>query len=416
MKSLYMALKDIQIMLKDRGTVINMFLLPFVFIVVLSTALGGLMEEGEDSRLPLPVVNLDPGSEPAQALIDALDDAGGVQLVPYDQDEAQAHRDLEDREIERLLTIPAGFSAAVANDSPVTLELLSHPDADDTTNGTVLQVVNGVAREMALQTQLIASFQQMGDMQGTSSAGFQVFTEERVVAQAQGQFERAKTDPLVTVEQTQPESLSERDREPNSVEQYVPGLTIVFVFLTAGGTALSIYQEKKLGSFRRLMAAPLSKASMLVGKTLPNFVMGMIQIVVIFAVSMFLLPLLGLDRLTLGEDPLALVVVSVLVALCSTGLGVVIAALARTEAQIGGVTVLVLWTMGAVGGCLFPQFLLRGVLDVVGKVVPHYWALRAYQDLIVRGRVLADVTTEILVLSGFTLVFFAFGLWRFDFD
>jgi ABC-2 type transport system permease protein len=165
-----------------------------------------------------------------------------------------------------------------------------------------------------------------------------------------------------------------------------------------------------------LLAAPMSKAAMLVGKMIPNFITGLIQIVVIFAISIFVLPLLGLDRLELGNDPLALVLVSLLLVLCSTGLGILIAAIARTEAQIGGMATLVMWTMGAVGGCLFPPFLLGGLLDIVGKVVPHYWAVQAYQDLVVRGRGLTDVATEILALLGFTLVFFVIGLWRFDFD
>jgi ABC-2 type transport system permease protein len=196
----------------------------------------------------------------------------------------------------------------------------------------------------------------------------------------------------------------------------VPGYTIIFVFVTAGNTAYSIYKEKKDGSFRRLLAAPMSKATLLAGKMLPNFIIALIQITVIFAVSIFVLPMMGLGRLTLGQDPLALVLVSLMIALCSTGMGILIAALARTEAQIGGLSTLLLWTMGAVGGCLFPPFLLGGILDTIGKIVPHYWAIQAYHDLIVRGRGLADVTTELLALAVFTVIFMAIGLWRFEFD
>jgi ABC-2 type transport system permease protein len=316
-----------------------------------------------------------------------------------------------------VLTIPANFAANIAAGRPVTLHLVSHPDASETTTESVLRVVNGVALRMSLRTQLIASLEQMGAMLAAAPSGFQVFTAEKVEAQAQSQFERSKTTPLVAVEQTQPENLSERVAEPNAVQQNVPGYTIVFVFLTAQATAFSIYKEKKEGSFRRLLAAPMSKAALLAGKMIPNFITGLTQIAVIFGVSVFVLPMMGLDRLTLGDDPLALVLVSLLLALCSTGLGILIAAIARTEGQIGGLGVLALWTMGAVGGCLFPPFLLKGgLLDTVGRVVPHYWAIRAYQDLVVRGRGLTDVTTEMLALLVFTGVFFAIGLWRFEFD
>ena len=48
--------------------------------------------------------------------------------------------------------------------------------------------------------------------------------------------------------------------------------------------------------------------------------------------------------------------------------------------------------------------------------LPHYWANRALDDIMVRGMMLADVSLALIVLLGFSLVFFFVGLWRFDFD
>jgi ABC-2 type transport system permease protein len=109
-------------------------------------------------------------------------------------------------------------------------------------------------------------------------------------------------------------------------------------------------------------------------------------------------------------------VLVVVVALCSTALGILIAALAHTEGQIGGLSALLLWTMGAVGGCLFPSFLLGGLLDVIGRVVPQHWAVQGFLDVIARGRTLAEIGTPLLALGAFTVAFFVIGMWRFDFD
>jgi ABC-2 type transport system permease protein len=190
----------------------------------------------------------------------------------------------------------------------------------------------------------------------------------------------------------------------------------MFVFLTAQMTARSIYDEKKVGSFRRLLAAPMSKASLLAGKMLPNLFTGLIQTGVIFAFGTIGMRLLGLTPMTLGDAPLVVALVAVLVALCSSSLGTLIAAIARTENQIGGLSAVVLWVMGVLGGSFIPLFFLENFLGPLPQIVPHYWANRAFNDLMIRGLGLAGVTVEIAVLLGFTGLFFVVGLWKFDFD
>ena len=415
MKTLSIAWKDMQILFKDRGAVVQIFLLPLLFIVVFSGALAAIGSGGEeDTRILLPVVNL-VGGEAAQTLLDGLDAAGGVRVEHYEQAEAQAL--LDENKLARVLTIPARFTADIAGNHQVTLRFVNHPDADPEETEAVRLVIEGVARDMSLESQILASLQQMGAMQANAPEEFQVFTAERTMAQARSQFERSRTQPLVAVVQTVPgQPEGEREEMPDAVQLAVPGFTVLFVFLTAQATARSIYDEKKVGSFRRLLAAPMSKASLLAGKMLPNFMTGLIQTAVIFAFGIIGMRLLGLTPMTLGDAPLAVVIVAVLVALCSSAFGILIAAIARTENQIGGLSSVFLWVMGILGGCFIPLFILENFLGPLPKIVPHYWANRAFNDLLVRGLGLADVTTEMAALLAFTALFFVIGLWRFDFN
>ncbi|MBC8249404.1 MAG: ABC transporter permease [Anaerolineales bacterium] len=413
MKALSIAWKDMHIFLKDRGAVIYLILLPLVFVVAFTGALGAIGKGEEDARIPLPVVDLD-GGESAQTLLDDVDAAGGVRVEPYA--EAEATVLLDEGEIDRVLTIPADFTAGIAGGQPVTLRLVSHADADVKETEAVRLVVEGVASDMALETQILAALQQMGEMQAGVPESSQAFTVERMQAQARSQFERAQTQPLVTVAQREPGQEVEQEEPLGMGDIAVPGITVLFVFLMAQTTARSIYDEKKVGSFRRLLAAPISKAALLGGKMLPNFITGLIQTAVIFAFGIVGLRLLGLTPATLGNEPLATVLIVVLLALCSSAFGILIAALARTEGQIGGLSNLLLYGMGLLGGCLIPLFILERILGPVPMVVPHYWANRALVNLMVRGLGLADVTMEMAVLLGFTVLFFAIGLWRFEFD
>ena len=190
----------------------------------------------------------------------------------------------------------------------------------------------------------------------------------------------------------------------------------MFAFLGSQVTAKSIFDEKSEGTFRRLLAAPMEKWELLLGKMLPNFVLAIVQMVVIVAASAVLLPLTGQTAPVLGGSVLGLGLILVLVALCSTSLGVLLAAICRTESQVGGISTLFLWIAGMVGGAFIPTFVLGEALSTVGKVVPHYWALQAYTDLTLRGMGVVDVLPQLAALAGFTVVFFGIGLWRFSFD
>lgn len=412
MKLFSIALKDIQILLKDRGALIVSFLLPLLFILAFSLPqLAGVSED--EALLTLPVVNLDPSGAASQELIQGLNKAGGVQVQLYEQQEAWDM--LDAGEIHWLLEIPADFST-LSMGHPVTLRLASHPDANQVETSSILLVVEGVSRDLALRNQLVASFEQLGAMMEAGPDEYQVFTPENYIAQAESQFERSQTIPLVHIEQTRPQVEGEEMPPFGSTNLTVPGFAVLFVFLASQTAAMSVFQEKKQGSFRRLLSAPVSRATLLAGKMIPNIMMTLLQIVVIFAVGVWVMPLMGLDALTLGQDPLALIVVSLLLALCSTGLGVLISALGQSEGQIGGISVMVLWIMAAIGGSFFPTYLLSGPIQTVGSFVPHYWALKAYNSLFVYGRGLADILPAIAALLGFTAVFFVIGLWRFDFD
>jgi len=413
MNALSIAFKDIQIFLRDRGALFQLFLLPLVFIVAYS-AVAASFEAGEDQRIPLHVVDLDGGRE-AQTLLKGLDVAGGVKVELIEADGSM--QKLEDNEISRLLTIPENFTGGILEGRMVTLQLLSHPDASLEKTEAVRLVIEGVAQDMSLEFQILASLQQMGEMQANAPSEYQeAFTVEKIVAQAQSQFDQSQDRPLVTIEQKIPGQESEVEELPSTAEVAVPGFTVLFVFLTAQSTARSIYDEKKVGSFRRLMAAPISKVSLLAGKVLPNFFMALIQTAIIFLFGAFGLSLMGFTPVKLGNDPIALLVAVLLIALCSSALGVVIAALARTENQIGGLSTLLLWGLGTLGGSIIPYFILENMLGPIPMALPHYWANKALDDIMVRGMMLGEVSLALIMLLGFTLVFFLVGLWRFDFD
>ena len=157
----------------------------------------------KDTRIALVVVDLD-GGKSARTLLEKLDQAGGVRVELQEQAKAMTRLNLAD--IPRVLIIPENFSRDIAASDPTTLRLIVHPDADLEQTDAVRRVVEGVARDMSLEIQLIEALEQMREMQSGVRETADAFTTDRMQKQARSQFERAQTEPLVAVQQRVPQA------------------------------------------------------------------------------------------------------------------------------------------------------------------------------------------------------------------
>jgi ABC-2 type transport system permease protein len=425
---LSIAWKDLQILARDRSALIGAFLLPIVFIVVylgvagIASGSSGTSDTGASDRVALPVVDLDAGGPAATALIESIRSDGGLDVTVFaDADgrpytEAEALAKLDAKEVQRVLVIPAGFTADLRAGRPATVTIHSI-SLDPSQSQAVQMAVEGVARTLSLEQQIVSSLERLAAMQRAQPSFDPATAADLAIPIARAQFEESRGRPLVTVVETQPPAAAGKEPvEISGIQLGVPGFAVLFIFLTAQVTARSIYDEKKNGTFRRLLASPLGKWSMLIGKLIPNFVVVVLQVVFLFAAGMFLLPLIGLDALRLGTDVPALVLLVLAIALCCTALGILIASVARTEAQIGGIAALALWVLAFLGGCFIPLFLLNESMATIGQVTPHYWAVTGFYDLLTRGKGLTEVLDSIAVLLAFAGVFFLVGARRFEFD
>lgn len=415
--------KDLAVILKDRGAWIWIFALPVLFIIIFaglaSMAFNGTESNNtaDDNRPPLAVVNLDADGENTRLLLDTLGSPEGVRVVPLSMEEANSQMNVF--KLQRYLVIPQNFSSDLQNNTPVTLKLVTHPDANADANQVVLRVVNGAARDISLELQILDGIDQMRQMQAGNPQWDKYYDPDLVYTQAKTQFDSSRENPLVAIQVTTPETGGEKtsyDFDLNAT--VVPGMTVLFVFLAAATVAKGIHEERKNGSLRRLLSAPLTKTEILLGKMLPIYILTLIQIMFIFAAGWLLLPLLGFGRLSIGNDPLGWVIASLVIALCATSLGIFIAGVARTEGQITGLGNVLLWIAGFLGGAIVPAVFLESIppVKLLMRFIPHYWANQAYYDLLARGKGLVDILPALGFLLLFSLLFFVIGLRNFRFE
>jgi ABC-2 type transport system permease protein len=422
--------KDLKILMKDFGGLATLFLMPTMFIFVMTLALGGLFSGGGDNPIEILIVNDDTGTIGAQIVAGLQATEGFTVETEWDGDaltRAKAEALIVDEKRSIAVIIPADFSDTIEHsvfDTPTDetpqkaqIDLVVDPTLSSQIIGPVRGTLTGLGQQ-ALMTGVAPRGIDLFLDQIDQTASAPMSTEDRESLREKAVRSTAgggDTESVLEVVQMQPAGM-EMEQLPNSVQQNVPGWTLFGVFFISQALATSMLEEKKVGTFRRLLVAPMSRAALLLGKLTPFLIVNLIQIVLMFAVGVFIMPLVGAPKLELGSHPGALILISLAASLAATGLGLLIAALAKTAEQIGGIGSLLVVTMAALGGVMVPRYIMPDFMQTTGLISPHAWALTAYQDVLVRGYGVTRILPEVAVLMGFAVVFFGVALWRFKWD
>lgn len=366
--------KDTQLLVRDRGRLLMLFAMPLVFIVVF----GSMFKFGPDRGKPRPIAIWHaPGDKRGEQIAEVLDHTEGFAAKPMASADDVRH-------------------AVATEDVPAGLVV---PPAGPASAGPL-----GRQPSVELVIDLAQPVQVRGPLQGALTG---------VVMRAQAaQFAFNPPYPIPPlVEVKSPPGIARALDDISAFQVTVPGNGVLFGFFIAMTVAMSFASERHSGTWRRLLAAPVPRWRALLGKMVPYYLIGVVQLAVLFAVGYF-----GFGMQIAGS-PVALVVLSLCVVLCAIAFGMLVASFGWTEKQIGSGVPVMLLVMGLIGGCMFPRLLMPAFMQKLGHIVPHSWALDGYYAVLVRqGTTLADIAPQIGALCAFSLGFAVLGLWRFKFE
>jgi ABC-2 type transport system permease protein len=408
--------KELRLFLRDPGALALTFLMPFMFIVVMSAALQGMFDPEKGNPVELLVVNEDRGPQ-ADRVLDQLGALQAFRLRSRWQgrplDRETAARLVTERDRAVALVFPTEFSQVLTSPKaptrPARVEILVDPVASLQYVAPIRGVVAGVLRQT---TYLAAVPEEVESLLQLVPVKLSEAQRQEILSQAQQAFapdRLARRARRVTVERSFPAGMSLSDY-PDTFQQNVPGYTIFGIFWIVTLLASSILAEKRAGTFRRIEAAPVSRAALLAGKLVPYYGICAAQLLLMLGAGNLLYDM------SLGRSWVGLASIGLATAASATSLGVLVAALVRTEAQATSLTTLMLLSLAALGGCFVPRFIMPEWLRSASLVTPHGWSLDGFQDLLVRGQGLGAVLPEVAVLLGFSAGFFLLGVWRFRFE
>ena len=151
----------------------------------------------------------------------------------------------------------------------------------------------------------------------------------------------------------------------------------------------------------------MSRMQFLAGHFLAMFIMIFLQLS-----ALILFGQLALDLPYLSQ-PVATLLLTVMTALFTASLGMLIGVVARTEEQVVGLSLIPMFLLSALGGAWVPLEFTPQSFQRVAFLTPVAWVMDGYKDILVRGQGLEALGTALLVLLTYTAVLLAVASWRF---
>ncbi len=381
--ALVIAARILRQRLRDRSAIIFAVLTPLGLALAFSLLIPNDFSSFHTNFV---VVNEDSGPVSSALVNDVLGGlarAGVADITPA-ATEASAADDVRAGRAGAAIVIPAGFSDAVSSGRPAQIRILG--GAFPVSLEVARSAVSRFASDVGAVQLMVASSAATGGKVGSGT-----------IAAAQ-----------VAVDQPGPISVVEsptEDLQANLATFYGAAMAIMFVFFATQYGALALLADRQTGTLARLLAAPVSPAAIILGTSLAGLVLGLVSM------SVLVLATTVLVHASWGSPPLvaALVLSAVIAAM---GISTVVATLARTPQQAGGLNAIVALSLAAIGGVFIPLSQAPAGLVAVSQITPHYWFLRGINTLASPTSGFMDIAPSVGVLLAMGAILGAIGLVR----
>jgi ABC-2 type transport system permease protein len=205
-------------------------------------------------------------------------------------------------------------------------------------------------------------------------------------------------------------AVSELGAQYNSYAHSFAGMGVQFILLMGVDMGVGLLLMRRMGLWKRLRAAPLSKAQLLGSRIASCALIGLIVFAVVYVVAMAFFGV----RIS-GSVP-GFVAVLVAFALLTSSFGLMIAALGRTPEATRGLAILATLLMVMLGGAWVPSFIFPPWLQTVSLWMPTHWAVDGLDAMTWRGLPLQAALLPVAAMLGFTSLFSAVALARFQWE
>lgn len=381
--ALLIASQDLRQRARDRSALLMAIVVPLALAFILSQILGGISDGPVTFKYAIVDQDEGPISQAfSEEVLASLEEQGLLTLIEASA-EAEGRELVRDRKVSATFILPPGFSTAVQAGQSTQIEVVGNVEGPI---GTL--VANSIAESFASRLKAV-------------QISVATVADENTEPEA---FAGLATAAAAIPNPVSVEDLSATKKVLELKTYFSAGIAVFFLFFTVQFGISSLLDERREGTLSRLQAAPIPRISILIGKLLTSFVLGIVSTGVLVAATGVLL---GAEWGNL-VGVAVLVVVGVLAAMAVMAL---VATVAKTAEQAGNWQAMVALVLGMLGGSFFPVTQAGGLIEKLSLLTPHAWFLTGLGELQGGGGV-ADILPSVAAILGFAAVTGAIALMR----
>ncbi|MHB9133719.1 MAG: ABC transporter permease [Armatimonadota bacterium] len=197
--------------------------------------------------------------------------------------------------------------------------------------------------------------------------------------------------------------------ELKSVNFMVPGvLCMILLIVTMTMTSMAIVKEKEIGTLEQLVVTPISPYELIIGKTVPFLIIGMIDLLAILGVSIFWF------HVDVAGSILLLIVLSALFLLTGLGLGIFISTISKTQHEATLTSFFFIFPSIILSGFIFPIANMPKAIQLITYAIPLRYFLTVVRGIFLKGSDFLQLWPEILIMALFGIGIMTLSALRFS--
>lgn len=421
MKLIYSIYKEYKILIRDKAGLAIMFLMPVALIIIITLIQDSTFRSVNEASVPVLIVDRDNDSL-SIALEKSLLQSKFFSITKKQitdnetkQEIALGHyfigiiipentskklREKTNTKIKTLLNSFSGDSTDVTktlDTTKVNLQLYFDPITKKSFKTTITNSIERIISQIEMQSMVNALYQNMQE-------NFPLVTPSKL-----------ELSPIVNLKEEYA-SYNNSAIIPNSVQHNVPAWTLFAMFFICIPLAGNIIKERNDGSAFRLLTMPGSYLTVLLGKFFTFLCVGILQFILMLCVGIFILPMLGLPQLVLGNNLTILFIVALSSGIAATSFGLLIGTVSSSHDQASLFGALFVIILAAIGGVWVPTFVMPDMMKKLAVISPLNWGLEAFYAVFIRSSGFKEIFPEIikLVLFSTTCIIGAFMFQKYN--